>query len=246
MEYRSQHNKNADNVEALCLITCKYFLPYVDRAFKLFFKPETVSEMIGRLPASVDSKAAKLEHTLDILGFCNYLKEFVDLDTIRGLGLNESINLVEMAVEKSSEDVVDNTRNVDSNRTENTSPNIKIDENKAVENQVNEENSADIKDEQLGIDSTKDVSNDEEGDSSLVAVPNMDVDTENKKVETIGIQNIKTDTAEHLESDCSDNVEIDPSENIDVKNDTDSITTVELDHGVDIINTIEMDAPPET
>lgn len=105
-------------MQSLCYIACKYFLPYVDTALKLFFKPEKVNEIIGRLPSSVDSKTSKALYTLDLITLSNHLKDFVDLDTIREIVLEDTSKLLDVPIiddpsgdkiENSSGDKIENS-----------------------------------------------------------------------------------------------------------------------------------------
>ena len=82
LESQSQANRTSDDVRDLCLIVCKYFLPYVKLAFETCFNSNTLSEMIGRLPSTVDTVDVKNKCTLNVSVFNNFLKDFVDLNVL--------------------------------------------------------------------------------------------------------------------------------------------------------------------
>jgi len=92
LESRSQLNKDTENVPTLCLVVCKYFLPYIDRALNIFFAPQKIQKLIGRVPVNVGNEETKSIYLLDVMRLSNHLKEFVDIDVIKGaINFEESI-----------------------------------------------------------------------------------------------------------------------------------------------------------
>eukprot|EP00111_Clytia_hemisphaerica_P017855 TCONS_00052814-protein len=79
LESKSLPKEQSEDVKYLCYIVCRHFLPYIRTVFSSVFSLNSVQEMMGRTPQSVNSTQFKDMFTLDIGSLQNHLKEFVDL-----------------------------------------------------------------------------------------------------------------------------------------------------------------------
>lgn len=82
LESKSHPSNQSKEVNHLCHLVCRYFLPYMKLVFSNVFTINSIQEMMGRTPHGVTGAQFKALFTLDIEILQKHLKDFVDLHSI--------------------------------------------------------------------------------------------------------------------------------------------------------------------
>jgi len=112
LEFQSLQSNKAD-VPYYCTLVCRSLLPYLKLVFETFFSIYNLQNMIGRLPANENGRQIKSSYTFEIRNYFNYLKDFVDVNSLYDIldtksissDIDEADSLVDTSVKDKGESI---------------------------------------------------------------------------------------------------------------------------------------------